>query len=94
MVRTLGPGEMFGHEALLLHFRNVQKTGNGNHKVPVRQFRVAALERSDIFFIDLGSFYNFFNDMELKSMMGHIVPIDREDIREKVKKNFDSIKNN
>jgi CRP-like cAMP-binding protein len=36
MVRTLGPGEMFGHEALLTHFRNVQKTGHGNHKIPVR----------------------------------------------------------
>jgi len=36
MVRELKAGEIFGHEELLMHFKNVQKSGNGRTTVPSR----------------------------------------------------------
>ena len=87
-VRDVGPGEILGHEELLLHFENVCKTGDGKQKVPKRQYRVIAEEKSDLFFLNIEKFYFFFSDSELRKMEKHINPINMEEIEEKVRVHF------
>ena len=87
-VRDIGPGEMFGHEELLLHFENVLRTGDGKQKIPRRQYRVIAEDKTDLLFLNVAKFYFFFTDSELKKMERHINPINQKDIEEKVKTLF------
>lgn len=67
-VRDLEAGEIFGHDELLKHFNNVLASGDGHQKIPKRQYRMVALEKSDVFFINIAKFYYFFTDSELKKM--------------------------
>lgn len=87
-VRELLPGEIFGHDELLHHFNTVLATGDGRKSIPKRDYRVVAVDKADVLFINIAKFFYFFTDSELKKMMSHIVTVDKEDIRLKVMGNF------
>ena len=82
------PGEIFGHDELLHHFNTVLATGDGRRQIPSRDYRVVAIDKADVLFINVAKFYFFFTDSELKKMMSHIVTIDKVDIQQKVMSNF------
>ena len=79
-IRDILPGEIFGHEELIDHFMDVRKTGDFTKPVPRRKHRIFACETTDIFFVNVGKFYNFFNDLDLEKLLKHCVKIDKNEI--------------
>ena len=84
-IRELVPGEIFGHDELIEHYEYVKLTGNGDKPVPIRKYRVVALDRADVFYINIANFYHLFSDTELDKLHDHIIPIDFNQIRDKVR---------
>lgn len=91
-VRTLNPGEIFGHDEFVDHFEKVLETQDGKTRMNKRYYRVIAAEKCDVFYINVAQFYHFFSDLELKNLRKHKLNINNKDIQQKVKTYFASKK--